>query len=553
MALEKDLREMRSLPPSADGATAHADHGNAHARNHEHSARLHRRGRRRLLIITLAVIALIGTGATFGILNGIIPNPVSHGHVAGAAHEPEKARTLQIPTVKVVRPKHDNSAEIVLERIAMVEPYYRADLRARASGIVKRVYHDIGEEVKRGEILVEIDVAESEQDVAHKQANIFQREQELKVSQAKLKDAEAASGVTVAAISQREAEVQGITATRDLKKRKHDRYRELAARGSVVGNIVEEEERDYLASEAGLLAAKANVARAQADHLESASKIEAAAADVELKRAQIEVARRELDRARVVADFGKVVAPFDGVVVRRNVDPGSFVQNATTGASETLVSIARIDLLTVVAQFPDNAAPYIVQGTPAVIQISDVSGAAIFSKVTRLSPTIQNSDRTMRVEIDLFNGGPDAWAQRKQRLEGGQSEQHLKGSADSFPEPAFTTDSSSRRLLPGMNAVVRLSIAGTQAASILPSTAVFSRSGTKYILLVTDGKTHSAPVQVHMNDGRNVRVSVVERKTTDDGTVHEELSELHGDEDVVVSNQLQVGDGVQVRTSVTNW
>ena len=442
---------------------------------------------------------------------------------------------------------------MTLERIATVEPYYRADLRARASGIVKRVYYDIGEEVKRGDVLIEIDVAEFEQDVAQKRSIIVQREQELKVSEAKMKDSQAARGVTAASISQREAEVQASTATRDLKKRKLDRYRELAARGSVVGNVVEEEERDYLSSEAGLLAAGANVARAQADHLEAAAKIEAAAADVELKRAQIEVARRDLDRARVVADFGKVVAPFDGVVVRRNVDPGSFIQNATTGSSETLVSISRIDLVTVVAQFPDNAAPYITQGTPAVIQITDFSGAAIFSKITRLSPTIQNTDRTIRVEIDLFNGGPSAYSRRRQFLDGTPDERQLKGSTDTFPEPAFKSDVDAKHLLPGMNAAVKLSIAGSRAASVLPSTAVFSKSGAKYILLVADGKTRSVPVQIHLNDGQKVRVSIVDRKTTDDGTVHEELTDLKGDELVVVSNQLQIGDGVDVRTSPRNW
>jgi multidrug resistance efflux pump len=544
---------MHSTEPEAFPGIAGVGQTKPNIQQHGHSPHLRRKTRRRLMAAILAGIVLAGIGSAFGVLNGILPNPAGLGTVT-TAQDLEGDHTPEIPTVKVVQPKRDNSAEMTLERIATVEPYYRADLRARASGIVKRVYYDIGEEVKRGAVLIEIDVAESEQDVAQKRAIIIQREQELKVSEAKLKDSQAARGVTAAAISQREAEVQASTATRDLKKRKLDRYRELAARGSVVGNVVEEEERDYLSSEAGLLAASANVARAQADHLEAAAKIEAATADVELKRAQIEVARRDLDRARVVADFGKVVAPFDGVVVRRNVDPGSFVQNATTGSSETLVSISRIDLVTVIAQFPDNAAPYITQGTPAVIQITDFSGAAIFTNVTRLSPTIQNSDRTIRVEIDLFNGGPGALSRRRQLLDGGPDERHLKGSTDTFPKPAFKSDVDARRLLPGMNAAMKLSIPGSGgAASVLPSTAVFSKSGAKYILLVADGKTRAVPVQIHLNDGQKVRVSIVDRKTTDDGTVHEELTDLKGDELVVISNQLQIGDGVDVRTSSTNW
>jgi len=48
-----------------------------------------------------------------------------------------------------------------------------------------------------------------------------------------------------------------------------------------------------------------------------------------------------------------VRAPFDGGVVKRMVDPCSFVQNATTGASDLLISVSRVDLVTVSAKFPD--------------------------------------------------------------------------------------------------------------------------------------------------------------------------------------------------------
>src|SRR5262249_17481650 len=92
--------------------------------------------------------------------------------------------------------------------------------------------------------------------------------------------------------------------------------------------------------------------------------------------------------------------------VRRNVDPGSFVQNATTGASEVLIAIARTDLLTVTAAFPDNAAPLIAEDTPVEVVLDDFPDAAITARVSRFSPSIRNNDRTMRVEVDRFNGTP---------------------------------------------------------------------------------------------------------------------------------------------------
>src|SRR5262249_53955109 len=95
---------------------------------------------------------------------------------------------------------------------------------------------------------------------------------------------------------------------------------------------------------------------------------------------------------------------------RRAVGPGSFVQNASTGQSETLICVARTDLVTVFANFPDNAAPFIRAGLPATIELDDMPDVAISARVTRFSPAIRSSDRTMRVEVDLFNGDADEYA-----------------------------------------------------------------------------------------------------------------------------------------------
>lgn len=544
---------MTTLTPGTDTLEPHvsAMPSDAHSRVTHTS----RRTQRRLTIVLLMSIVALGIAGSLVVQLGLIANPFHGSHsTTSSSHEGHVENRDTIPTVKVIKPKREASAELILERIATVEPYFRADLRARASGIVKTVLHDIGEPVKRGEVLVEIDVAEFEQDVAQKEALIVQRQYELKVSEAEYQNAKSAAGVTAAVIAQRKAEIHAIEATRDLRKSRYERYKDLAAKGSVVGSVVEEEEKDYQSSEGALQAAQANVERAEADHAASQSKVSAATAEIELKRSQIEVARRDLDRAKVVANFGKVTAPFDGVVVRRNVDPGSFVQNATTGSSETLISVSRIDLLTVVAQFPDNAAPYIAEGTQAIIQIEDLSGDAIFAKVTRFSPTIQNSDRTIRVEVDLFNGGPSARQKLQATYDKNHSLPQLKGSKDTLPLPAFTDDRSSQsRLLPGMNGSIKLVIGGSGQSYNLPSSAVYSRSGVTYILTVVNGKTREVPVRIILNDGRKVRLSIVERKTRDDGAEHEFLTELSGDVNVVAANQLQVGDGVEVRAASTDW
>jgi len=487
-------------------------------------------------------------GGVVAVRTGVLPNPLAHA--APAAKAPPTDTT---PTAKVIRPKREASLPITIDQLATVEAYYHADLRARASGIVRHVHRDIGDRVRKGEILVEIDVPESDQDVGRNEAMVVQRQQELKVSRAKLKDAKAAKDVSAATIRQREADVEAAVATRDLKKRRLDRFRELAARGSVVGSLVEEEERDYRTSVAVVTAAKANVDRARADYSESESKVEAAAADIDLKGAQIEVARKDLGRAKAVAEYGRLTAPFDGVVVRRTVDPGSFVQNATTGASEPLVSVAREDIVTIAAKFPDSVAAFVRKNTPAVVQVDDLPGVTIPAAVTRYSPSVATADRTMRVEVDLFNGDEADHHRLTAAILKGGPDRPTKSPDDAMPVRAFPAGNTGQKLLPGMTGTLRLSLGGFGESFVLPSTAVYSRGGATFLLLTENGKTKQVPVKVQLNDGKTVRVAIQTSRKLPDGTTREVLTELTGREEVVAARQLEFGDGATVKPSASEW
>jgi multidrug resistance efflux pump len=508
---------------------------------------LPRRPRRLFRRLITAVVLLAMCGIVAGVMTGKIPNFFD---MTPKVQANQRTGSL-ISTVKVVKPRRDPNIALIVDQLATIEPYFRADLRARASGLVRKVNFDIGDKVKQGEVLLEVDVPESEQDVARSEAMILQREQELNVSKAKLKDAQAARQVSAATIKQRDADVQGTLATRDLKRRKFERFQQLAAKGSIVGSLVEEEERDYLTSEAAVTSAKANVEKARADYAESESKVEAAAADIELKQAQIVVARKDLDRARAVAEFAKLRAPFDGVVVRRNVDPGSFVQNATTGVSETLISLARLDIVTVTAKMPDSVAPSLTVGTPATVVVDDLPGVTIAATITRLAPSVQNADHTMRVEIDLFNGSNDEY---KMLLASHQSGQRLtKSKKDPMPLRAFGESDTERRLLPGMTAMIRLSLGKFGGSPVLPSSVVYSRSGTSYIMVVEGGKTKQLPVRVQLNDGKSAIVAVLNKRRDADGVIRDVFTNLSGSEEVVMARQLELGDGAAVKSGLTDW
>src|SRR5207302_9444065 len=126
------------------------------------------------------------------------------------------------------------------------------------------------------------------------------------------------------------------------------------------------EERDFHVAQAACRGANAGVKKAEAERQEKEAGREAAAADVELQRAKVEVARKDRDRVAALADYAKLRAPFDGTITRRTIDPGDFVHSASTAQAEPLLSIARADIVTVVAKLPDNHAPFVSADTEAV-------------------------------------------------------------------------------------------------------------------------------------------------------------------------------------------
>jgi hypothetical protein len=183
----------------------------------------------------------------------------------------------------------------------------------------------------------------------------------------------------------------------------------------------------------------------------------------------------------------------------------------------------------------------------------------------------------MRVEVDLFNGTEaDYWriAGRvlgaglaplsaagpigavASRLTGEDTLTDLrKGDADLLSVcPAPHSPGENRvRLIPGMSGTMTLLCHRFHDGCVLPSTAVYSRSGKPYILLVENGVTKQYPVQVQLNDGRVTKVAFVTRRRDATGATRDVLTELTGQELVVSARQIEIGEGLPARPAVADW
>lgn len=521
--------------------------------------------RRRRQVVLTAVVLLGAVGAAAFALTG---KPSSHqvGDPTGA-----KAADRRVP-VKTIKPKRDPSFQVTTRQLATVEAYFQEDLRARASGTVSRVAKAIGQPVRRGEVLIEIDAPDLLAEVSLKESVVAQRLQEVEKARDQVKIAQAHVEVAKATVELRRKEGRQAVERRDLEAKRLERYRGLLAEKAIVEDVFDEQERNWKVAVAAVDVAEAAVKKAQADQAEMEASLADARADILLKESLVEVARRDLGRSLAAADFARVYARFDGVITRRIVDPGAFVANATTGSGPALMSIARTDLVTVVTKVPDNEAAFIGPDTDAEIEIDNLPGVVIQGRVTRDSRTVDSNDRTMRVEVDLFNGTEDEYAALKRRvvagelaalaardvlgaaplLAGGAHAQQgwQKSPGDPVPLRPGVLGSGSvfQRLLPGMTGMMELRLSRTAAAYLLPSSAVYSINGKPYILIVKDGKSVQLPVKVQVDDGAVAKVDIAAG-----GDRQGNVRELTGDEEVIASRQIEIGEGRAVAPTLSDW
>jgi len=498
--------------------------------------------RRLLFIGALVLVGLLAAGAvTAAVLHNqsTTNNPPPAGPAAEAGAD----------SVKTVRPKLDPNFEVIATNPGYINAYYRIDLEAQVPGVVEKLVKDIGDPVKKDEEVLKLSVPDLAADVKVKDATIADKRDELQVAQSQKELAEAAIRAAQAVVREMTQSMAVAEADAEYRATRARRFAKLVSESAAVTDVAAETLAESRKAQASVVGAQASVDRSQTEVAEATAKLGAARADLRLKQSEIDQAIAERDKAQAMLDFASLKAPFDGVVVRRLVDPGSFVSNSSGGHSDALLTLERTDILTVVGNFPDVYAPYIGNGTEVLLEMSELPGVVIHGKVTRFAPTLNSptGDRTMRVEVDLYNGTAEEYqkflkttAVTREGLKGGE--------LPLFPAVTITSGSKKIRLLPGMYGDMRLVLKNFKNAELLPSSAVFSRGGVRYVFLVRDGKAVLTHVDVQAENGTLDKVLVSETK---DG--QEVWRELRPEDAVVNSNQGELRDGQEIKTIPVEW
>jgi multidrug resistance efflux pump len=394
--------------------------------------------------------------------------------------------------------------------------------------------------VEKDQVLVRIYAPDKLALASEKRNVVTQREREFDLMQEKKSAAEEAVKTALVNVKLKDALV--------LEAQAQTRYRAVQfenLEGLWKTRAVEKIVRDE--GEKSLGVARAAEAGAEAARLKAVQEVEDARANVrvieaEAKRARqlIEVAKSDSEQAAALVEYAVVKAPFRAAVVRRRVDPGSFVQNASTGHPTPMLTLERSDIVTVVMNVPDNYAAYVAPGTEAVIRLDSMPGVKVRGKVTRFAPSVATAahDRTMRVEVDLWNGAPDQYqpffADPKNLADLKEGPlpilPELTGKGPLPPAP---------RLLTGTYGTMTLVLKSFGRIELIPSQAVMRRGGRASIYVVRDEKAHLLPVEVRVDDGTLAHVVLL-------GKNGEVTGHLDDGEQVIVTNQEELTEGQPV-------
>jgi multidrug resistance efflux pump/beta-lactamase regulating signal transducer with metallopeptidase domain len=295
--------------------------------------------------------------------------------------------------------KSDNS----MTQRAEVAAYQQVDLYSRVAGVVKHVSVDMGDRVKRGQVLFEIEASDAELELKQKTALVDQAKAEIEVARSSVRAAQAALAAIKALVTEAEAGCQNAAATQIFRQKQLDRMKGLLEAKAVDQQLYEETRERFQAAQAAVAAAEAKLRSAKATVDEGAAKVVRAEADLNVALARVQAAEAAAQRSRNLVDSAQIRAPFDGVVTRRAANVGDFVPAAGQGNAKPLATVARTDLLRILVEVPERNVFAIHVGAPVTVIVDAFPYKQFDAKVSRIGADINPETRLLRIEIDLPN------------------------------------------------------------------------------------------------------------------------------------------------------
>ena len=403
----------------------------------------------------------------------------------------QKAATIthqaQEPTIRVSTAQATvKTVPAAFEETGTFNPDETSDVAPLVAGRVISTPVDVGDFVKKGQVICELDHRDAELKVDQARAALDQATFALRQSQSRIGWTEGADfdpnkvpEVAAARANYESAQAQARLAAADAK-----RYEGLVGTGDVSRATYEKYRTQQETAEA-----QANAVKQQYEA--AANLARQSYRGIEWSQASLEGARSQLEQAQKGLADTTIRAPFDGYVSARPVAAGQYV-----ALTNKIATIVRVGVLKLQLQTPEQRAGQTQIGMTVVARVSAYPSREFTGKVTAINPSVDPNSRIFIVEARFENA---------------------KG-----------------ELRPGMFATARVLLPGGENAIFIPRQAVLRDKTTDsyQVYTVENGKAHLRVVVPGEVQGEVIRIN----------------SGLAGGDEVAISNQAQLFDGAPVQS-----
>src|SRR5262245_53707165 len=299
---------------------------------------------------SLCFVAVVGLSAT-----------CSKTESAQAKGREAPARAITTDAVR------QEEAKRSVEVVGTLAAEDQVTIASQAEGAVSRVLVDLGDHVKAGQPLVELDREKLEYNLQNQKAALAR--------------ALAKYGAT------EPGHLPAIGDTPDVKKadaelrqarQAFDRAEELNKRQLIPRQALDDADATLRAKQAAYESALQNSRNLSAD--------------IDASNAMLQLADRQLRDATIRA-------PFDGYVQKRLVSLGEFVKSQAP-----VMELVRVDTLKAIGEIPEKMAPWVQVGQQVELSVDAFPNKKIAGKVSRISPAVNTSTRAFTFEATVPNG-----------------------------------------------------------------------------------------------------------------------------------------------------
>lgn len=253
-----------------------------------------------------------------------------------------------------------------------VSPPAQVSVASGLSGTVETVAVEEGAQLERGQLMLKLESATLEAEVARARAGVLQARARLK----QLLDVSA---------PQRAQAVRQAELERDQAERAFERAQKLREEGALTQEQLEQ-------AQSAREVARSRLASAQAQATASIQ----GGAEVRLVEAGVEQAEAELKAAQERLDDATLRAPMRAVVLRRQVEPGDSVQ-----PGRVLLTLARVGDTRLTVDPDERSLAFIQKGQPAQASADAFPKERFAAAVETVAPSVDPDRGTVEVKLSV--------------------------------------------------------------------------------------------------------------------------------------------------------